>query len=228
MLIRQLYHYESGSFSYLLACKQSHQAVLIDPVLEQGDLYLQLLEQLDLSFIYSIESHIHADHVSCASWLKSKTNCKLLMPQQSNVDCCDDVYTEGSNISFGNHFLECIYTPGHTDDSYCLYSADHASLFSGDTLLIRGSGRTDFENSDPCLAYASLKKLQALPDETCIYPAHDYQGLNVSTMYEEKLFNPRMQFSSQDAFVEHMKTQGEDMPKLFDIAIKANLNCGQK
>ena len=228
MLIRQLFHIDSCSYSYLLACQKDVSAIIIDPVLEQGDTYLHLLERLGVTLKYSMETHIHADHISGASWLKDQTNCTLLMPNQSRVNCCDEEFTDGSQISFGKQSLICLHTPGHTDDSYCFYSKKNKTLFTGDTLLINGSGRTDFENSNSSDAYASLNKIASLPGDTIIYPAHDYQGLNVSVLSEEIRYNPRLQFKSNKEFTAHMKTQGGDMPQMFDIAIPANKNCGMQ
>lgn len=226
MIFRQLFHRESSTYSYLLARRSGGEALLIDPVREDTDKYLQLLRELDVKLVFAIDTHVHADHVTALGALRESTACVTLMGEQSRAACVSRTVRDGEIIEVDGIGLEAIYTPGHTDDSYSFKLPDR--VFTGDTLLIRGTGRTDFQNGDPRQQYDSLfNKLLRLPDETLVYPAHDYKGWTVSTIGEERAHNPRLQVSGVDDYVELMNSLALPNPKLMDIAVPANLNCGR-
>lgn len=227
MIFRQLLDYKTYTYTYLIACKNTRQAALIDPVKSNVDVYLQLLNELDLKLIYAMDTHVHADHITALSALRQKTNCQMVMGQESKAQGEIKHAKENEKINLGDLVIHSIYTPGHTDDSYCFLVNNY--LFSGDTLLIRGTGRTDFQNGDSEQQYNSLfNKLLTLPDDTLVYPGHDYHGFTMSTIGEEKQFNPRLQVSSMKAYSELMANLKLDQPKLIDIAVPANLKCGDE
>ena len=226
MIFRQLIHRESSTYSYLLARRTGGEALLIDPVRDDTDKYLQLIRELDLSLVFAIDTHVHADHVTALGALREATACTTIMGEQSRAVCVSRTVTDGELITIDGVTLEAIYTPGHTDDSYSFKMADR--VFTGDTLLIRGTGRTDFQNGDPRAQYDSLfNKLLRLPDQTLVYPAHDYKGWTVSTIGEERAHNPRLQISGIDEYVDLMNNLNLPDPKLMDVAVPANLNCGR-
>src|ERR1700704_4537198 len=203
MIFRQLFDSVSGTYTYLIASRHGGEALIIDPVLEKVDRYLQLVNELELRLVKAVDTHLHADHITGLGALRDRTHCITVMGEMSKVDVVSMRLAEGDKLTIEGVALDVLYTPGHTDDSYSFLMKD--SVFTGDTLLIRGTGRTDFQNGDPRAQYDSIfNKLLKLPDDTLIYPAHDYKGEMVSTIGEEKAFNPRLQIRSVDQYVELM------------------------
>jgi sulfur dioxygenase len=230
MIFRQLFDRESSTYSYLLAERTGSEALLIDPVLERVEQYLGLIEQLELRLVLAVDTHLHADHVTALGALRERTDCVSAMGEQSGADCVSWRFREGDRLKADGLALEVLYTPGHTDDSYSflLRPSGHPPwVFTGDTLLIRGTGRTDFQNGDAAAQYESLfGRLLKLPDETRVYPAHDYNGMTVSTIAEERRFNPRLQVRDKADYVALMNGLKLDNPRLMDIAVPANRACG--
>ncbi len=227
MLFRQLFESESCTYTYLLAGRPGGEALIIDPVAAKVDLYLRRLDELGLRLIKAIDTHVHADHLSGLAALRDQTRCVTVMGRRSKVDVVSMRVDDGDRIEIEGVALDVLYTPGHTDDSYSFVMADR--VFTGDTLLIRGTGRTDFQNGDARAAYASLfDKLLTLPDETLVYPGHDYKGDTVSTIGEERRHNPRLQVRSVDEYVEIMNGLRLESPRMMDVAVPANLALGLK
>ena len=225
MIFRQLYHMTSGTYTYLLGGRSGGEALIIDPVAEQVDRYLQLLEELDLKLVKVLDTHVHADHISGMALLRDRTRCITVMGCDAPVDVVSMRVDDGDLVEIDGVCLRTITTPGHTSES-CSFVMDDR-VFTGDTLLIRGTGRTDFQNGDPFAQYDSLTgKLLVLPDETMVYPGHDYKGETVSTIGEEKRFNPRLQVESAAAYAEIMNNLNLADPKLMDVAVPANLSVG--
>jgi len=225
MIFRQLFDSASGTYSYLLASRRGGEALIIDPVIEKVDRYLQLVRELDLKLVKAIDTHLHADHITGLGALRDRTHCITVMGEQSKVDVVSMRVADGDRLQIEGVTLDVIYTPGHTDDSYSFVMADR--VFTGDTLLIRGTGRTDFQNGDPQAQYMSIfGRLLKLPDETMVYPAHDYKGDTVSTIGEERRFNPRLQVKSVDEYVELMRNLKLADPKMMDVSIPANMKVG--
>lgn len=225
MLFRQLFESQSCTFTYLLAASQGGEALIIDPVYEKTDRYLTLLKELDLKLVKAIDTHVHADHVTALGALRDQTNCVTVMGKQSSADVVSMRVEDGDKIDIEGLSLDVIYTPGHTDDSYSFYMPGR--VFTGDTLFIRGTGRTDFQAGSSLAAYDSLfNKLLKLPDDTVVYPGHDYKGDSTSTIGEEKAFNPRLQVSSAEAYAEIMDNLGLPNPKMMDVAVPANQKIG--
>jgi glyoxylase-like metal-dependent hydrolase (beta-lactamase superfamily II)/rhodanese-related sulfurtransferase len=225
MIFRQLFDSTSGTYSYLLASRCGGEALIIDPVLEKVDRYLQLLRELDLKLVKAVDTHLHADHVTALGALRDRTHCITVMGEESGVDVVSMRVTEGDKVEIEGVALDVLYTPGHTDDSYSFLMPDR--VFTGDTLLIRGTGRTDFQNGDPRAQYQSIfGKLLKLPDSTFVFPAHDYKGDTVSTIGEEKAFNPRLQVRSVDEYVDLMSNLHLPNPKMMDVAVPANMHIG--
>ena len=225
MIFRQIFDSVSSTYTYLIASRSGGEALLIDPVLEKTDQYLRLMEQLDLQLVKVIDTHVHADHVTAMGALRDHTNCVTVMGEQSPVDVVSMRVTDGERVTIEGINLTALYTPGHTDDSYCFQMDDR--IFTGDTLLIRGTGRTDFQNGDAGAQYDSLfGRLLSLPEQTLIYPAHDYKGETVSTIGEEKAFNPRLQVSSKSAYIELMNNLNLPNPKMMDVAVPENMKMG--
>ncbi len=225
MIFRQLFHAETCTYTYLVADRAGGEALIIDPVFERVDRYIQLLAELDLRLVKVLDTHVHADHITGMGELRDRTKCVTVMGEQSSVDVVSMRVAEGDTIDIEGVRLEVMYTPGHTDDSYSFRLADR--VFTGDTLLIRGTGRTDFQNGDARAAYDSIfNKLLKLADETLVYPAHDYKGDTVSTIGEEKAHNPRLQVSSVDQYVDIMNNLKLPNPRLMDVAVPANLSIG--
>ncbi|HEY6562318.1 MAG TPA: MBL fold metallo-hydrolase [Polyangiaceae bacterium] len=225
MLFRQLFERESSTYTYLLASRQGGEALLIDPVKEEVGKYLQLIKELDLRLVFAVDTHVHADHVTGLGELRIATSCATIMGAQSKAACVSRKVTDGELIKVDGVELRALYTPGHTDDSYSFVAKDR--VFTGDTLLIRSTGRTDFQNGDPRAQYESLfGKLLKLPDATLVYPAHDYRGWTVSTIGEEKAHNPRLQLPSEREYANLMRGLKLSNPKLMDVAVPANLACG--
>jgi sulfur dioxygenase len=225
MIFRQLFDSVSGTYSYLLASRQGGEALIIDPVLEKVDRYLRLVTELDLKLVKAVDTHLHADHITGLGALRDRTHCITVMGEQSGVDVVSMRVSEGDKLQIEGLSLDVLYTPGHTNDSYSFLLPDR--VFTGDTLLIRGTGRTDFQNGDPRAQYASIfGRLLKLPDDTLVYPAHDYKGDTVSTIGEEKAFNPRLQVKSIDEYADLMNNLKLDNPKMMDVAVPANLRVG--
>lgn len=230
MIFRQLFHAETGTYTYLLACEKTHEAVLIDPVIDNIAHYLQLLRDLALKLVVALDTHVHADHITALGALREQTGCISMMGEPSRAGCVTKTFSDGDEILFGDLHLTAMYTPGHTDDSYCflLKFAHEKWLFSGDTLLIRGTGRTDFQNGNAADQYQSLfEKLLILPESTRVYPGHDYKGWTVSSIGEEKAHNPRLQVNNQEEYVLLMSQLKLASPKWMDVAVPANLACGK-
>jgi len=225
MIFRQLFDSVSGTYSYLMASRRGGEALIIDPVLEKVDRYLQLVNELDLKLVKAVDTHIHADHITGLGALRDRTHCITVMGDMAKVDVVSMRVTEGDKLTIEGMALDVLYTPGHTDDSYSFLMRDR--VFTGDTLLIRGTGRTDFQNGSARSQYESLfGKLLKLPEETLVYPAHDYKGDTVSTIGEEKRYNPRLQVKSIDEYVELMGKLNLPNPKMMDVAVPANLRQG--
>jgi glyoxylase-like metal-dependent hydrolase (beta-lactamase superfamily II)/rhodanese-related sulfurtransferase len=225
MLFRQLFDTTSGTYTYILASRRGGEALIIDPVLEKVDRYLQLIRELDLKLVKAVDTHLHADHITGLGALRDHTQCITVMGEHSGVDVVSMRVTEGDKVEIEGVALDVLYTPGHTDDSYSFLLPDR--VFTGDTLLIRGTGRTDFQNGDPRAQYESLfGKLLKLPNDTMIFPAHDYKGDTVSTIGEERAFNPRLQVKSVDEYVDLMNNLKLPNPKMMDVAVPANMHIG--
>lgn len=226
MIFRQLFDGASSTYSYLLADEASRQAVIIDSVDTMVARDLQLLQELQLTLVYSLETHVHADHVTGGGLLRENTGCKTALSVHAGVDCADRQLKQGDCIEIGDMALQVIETPGHTDGCISFYGLGR--VFTGDALLIRGCGRTDFQSGDAGLLYESItQKIFSLPDSTLVYPGHDYRGFTVSTIAEERLLNPRLQLD-QLAFIVHMNDLELDNPRKMDIALPANLACGMR
>ncbi|MCS6983538.1 MAG: MBL fold metallo-hydrolase [Leptospiraceae bacterium] len=231
-LFYQLLDYESNTYTYLLADGEKGEAVLIDPVKEQVDRDLKLIEELGLKLKYALDTHVHADHITAAGTLRERTQCKTAVGEGANVECADHTIRENDSFCFGDFTLKAISTPGHTDTcmSFYLPAGAHnpSMVFTGDCLLIRGCGRTDFQQGSAEKMYYSIKeKLYRLSDETLVYPGHDYQGRTHSTIYEEKRFNPRIhEKTTLGEFQEIMASLKLAPPKKIQIALPANLVCG--
>src|SRR3954466_1295955 len=225
MIFRQLFDQTSGTYSYLLASRRGGEALIIDPVLEKVDRYLSLVRELDLKLVKAVDTHMHADHITGLGALRDKTHCITVMGEQTKADVVSMRLADGETLTIEGVALDAIYTPGHTDDSYSFIMADR--VFTGDTLLIRGTGRTDFQNGDPRQQYESIfGHLLKLPNETLVYPAHDYKGDSVSTIGEEKAYNPRLQVKSVDEYVTLMNGLKLSNPKMMDVAVPANMKVG--
>ena len=225
MIFRQLFDSVSGTYSYLLASRRGGEALIIDPVLEKVDRYLQLVRELELKLVKAVDTHLHADHITGLGALRDRTRCITVMGEQSKADVVSMRLSDGDRLTIEGLALEAIYTPGHTDDSYSFIMPDR--VFTGDTLLIRGTGRTDFQNGDARQQYESIfGRLMKLPETTLVYPAHDYKGETVSTIGEEKAFNPRLQVKSVDEYVALMNSLNLPNPKMMDVAVPANIHQG--
>jgi len=225
MIFRQLFDSTSGTYTYLLASRPGGEALIIDPVLERVERYMQLVRELDVRLVKAVDTHLHADHVTGLGALRDRTHCITVMGEHTKADVVSMRVTEGDHVEIEAVRLDVMYTPGHTDDSYSFLLGDR--VFTGDTLLIRGTGRTDFQNGDPRAQYDSIfNKLLRLPDETLVYPAHDYKGETVSTIGEEKFFNPRLRVKSVDEYVDLMNNLKLPNPKMMDVAVPANMQVG--
>ena len=224
MILRQLFDSASSTYTYLLADEATREAVLIDPVREQLQRDLRLIKELGLKLVYALDTHTHADHVTAAGLLRQETGVRTVGGRRGPA-CADLQLSNGERLRVGSIDLEALETPGHTDDSLTYKTGNH--LFTGDALTIRGAGRTDFQNGDAGQLYDTITNvLFALPDETQVHPAHDYKGLTVTTIGEEKRFNARIAGRSRDEFIALMN--GLDLPKpaMIDEAVPANRACG--
>ena len=230
MLFRQLFEPISSTYTYLVACEKTGEAALIDPVLETVERDLDLVSGIGLRLTLTLETHIHADHVTGAGRLRALSGSKAGFPAASGAEGVDFTISEGQPVSVGGLVLRPLYTPGHTDDhhAYLIESAGEAHIFTGDALLIEGCGRTDFQNGDAATLYRSVRdKIFALPEETLVYPAHDYNQRRVSSVAQERARNPRLgNGKTLEEFVAIMAGLNLPRPKKMDIAVPANRACG--
>jgi len=225
MLFRQLFDKKSSTYTYLIACEESKEAVIIDPVQDNISHYINLLNQLGLTLVYALDTHVHADHITALGELRDQTACVTMMGQEADTECVSASFKDGDKVKFGELELKVLFTPGHTSDSYSFVLPDR--VFTGDALLIRGTGRTDFQNGDAKTSWNSIVgKLFSLPDETLVYPAHDYKGWTVSSIGEEKLHNPRLANISESQYIEIMNNLNLPDPAMMDVAVSANKACG--
>ena len=222
MIFEQLFDTKSSTYTYIISSGKGREALIIDPVIEHTDEYIKILKNLDLKLVKVIDTHIHADHITGLNELKKRTNCTRVMGEKSKSEVIDLKIKDGETIKVESIELKAIYTPGHTDCSYSYLMNDR--VFTGDTLLINGTGRTDFQNGSSQDAYDSLfNKLLKLPEKTLVYPAHDYNGKKNSTIENEKNNNPRLQVSSKEEYVEIMNNLNLEIPKMLDVAVPSNL-----
>ena len=222
MIFEQLFDTKSSTYTYIISSGKGREALIIDPVIEHTDKYIEVLKNLELKLVKVIDTHIHADHISGLNELNKRTNCARIMGEKSKSEVVDIKLKDSENINIENIELKAMYTPGHTDCSYSYIMNDR--VFTGDTLLINGTGRTDFQNGSSYDAYDSLfNKLLKLPEKTLVYPAHDYNGKKFSTIENEKNNNPRLQVSSKEEYAEIMKNLNLANPKMMDIAVPANV-----
>ena len=227
MIFRQIFDKTSSTYTYILASRRGGEALIIDPVIENVDKYLKLMHELDLKLVKAVDTHCHADHITGLGKLRDTTHCITVMGQKTSVDMVSMRVDDGDTIDIENISLGVLYTPGHTDDSYSFTLEDR--IFTGDTLLIRGTGRTDFQNGDSIAAYKSLfDKVLKLPEDTLVYPGHDYNGNTVSTIGEERAHNPRLQVTSAEQYAEIMNSLNLPNPRMMDEAVPVNLNIGYK
>ena len=222
MIFEQLFDDKSSTYTYIVSSGKGREALIIDPVIEHTDEYVKVLESLDLKLVKVIDTHIHADHISGLNELNKRTNCARIMGENSKSEVIDIKIKDNEEIKIENIVLKAIYTPGHTDCSYSYLMNDR--VFTGDTLLINGTGRTDFQNGSSFDAYDSIfNKLLKLPEKTLVFPAHDYNGKKFSTIESEKKNNPRLQVNSKEEYAEIMKNLKLSNPKMMDVAVPANV-----
>ena len=225
MIFKQLFDTKSSTYTYIIASAKGREAMIIDPVIENVGEYIKLLKELDLKLVKVIDTHIHADHVTGASKLKDITKCSTIMGDHTPAETVEIKVKDDEYINLDNLKIRAMYTPGHTSDSYSFLMNNY--LFSGDTLLINGTGRTDFQNGNSKDAYHSIfNKLLKLPEDTLLYPAHDYKGEKFSTIGKEKKFNPRLQVDSIDQYVEIMSNLNLQKPKELEFNVASNLKLG--
>jgi sulfur dioxygenase len=227
MLFRQMYDNETSTYTYLIADENTKEAALVDPVIEQVERDLKLIQELGLTLRYCLETHIHADHITGTGKLREITNCDGIVPENAQVACANRLIKDGEILKLGEIEIKTIATLGHTD-SHNSYLVNQNLLLSGDSLLIRGCGRTDFQSGNPGLMYDHVtQKLFTLPDETLVYPGHDYRGNLVSTIGEEKQYNPRFVGKNREDFIEQMNNLNLPSPKKIAEAVPANQQCGK-
>lgn len=227
MIFRQLFDSDSSTYTYLLGSRSGGDVLLIDPVREHTAMYVELIRQLGLRLVIAADTHTHADHVTGLGDLRETTDCLTMMGEFSGADCVSEKFRDGESIPLTGMALKAMYTPGHTDDSFSFVMPDR--VFTGDCLLIRGSGRTDFQNGDPHKSWDSIvNRLFQLPEETQIYPGHDYKGWTSSSIGEEKQHNPRIAGRSEREYVEIMNGLNLPDPRMMDLAIPANMACGKQ
>ena len=225
MIFKQVFDKKSSTYTYLIASSKGREALIIDPVLENVEEYIALLNELDLKLVKVIDTHIHADHVTGASKLKDETQCVTIMGNHTPADTVEIKIKDEETIKLDQLSIKALYTPGHTSDSFSFLMDNY--LFSGDTLLINGTGRTDFQNGDAKESYNSIfNRLLKLPDETLLYPAHDYNGEKVSTLGKEKKMNPRLQVNNVNEYIEIMSNLNLKKPNEIDLNIARNLKLG--
>ena len=225
MIFKQVFDIKSSTYTYLIASAKGREAVIIDPVIENVDEYIKYLKELDLKLVKVIDTHIHADHITGASKLKKATSCMILMGEHTPAETVEIKVKDEEIIKLDQLEIKALHTPGHTSDSYSFLMNNH--LFSGDTLLINGTGRTDFQNGSAKDAYNSIfNRLLVLPEETLLYPAHDYNGKKVSSIGNEKKFNPRLQVRNEEEYIEIMNNLNLPEPKSMDINVTRNIKLG--
>ena len=225
MIFKQEFDTKTSTYTYIIASAKGREAVIIDPVLENVEDYINILKELDLKLVKVIDTHIHADHITGASKLKQVTNCTTIMGEHTPADTVEIKVKDDEIINIDNLKIRSMYTPGHTSDSYSFLLDNY--LFTGDTLLINGTGRTDFQNGSSKDAYNSLfNNLLKLPEETLVYPGHDYNGKFSSTIGNEKKFNPRLQVKSVDEYVDIMSKLNLAKPKMIEINVSRNIKLG--
>ena len=225
MILRQLFDYETWTYTYLVADEVSKEAVIIDPVLTQINRDVKLISELGFTLKYALDTHVHADHVTAAGNLRDRLGCQTAVAGVNSVECADVALKDNDVIKFGEFEIKVISTPGHT--SGCLSFYINGYVFTGDSLFIRGCGRTDFQQGDATMLFESItERLYSLPDETIVCPGHDYNGRTMSTIGEEKAFNPRINLG-REGFIEYMKNLNLPNPKLIMEAVPSNQSCGQ-
>ena len=225
MIFKQVFDQKSSTYTYIIASAEGREALIIDPVLENVEDYIKLLTELNLKLVKVIDTHIHADHVTGAGKLRDKTQCVTIMGEHTPTDAVEIKVKDEEIIKLDQLKIKALYTPGHTSDSFSFLMDNY--LFSGDTLLINGTGRTDFQNGNSKDAYNSLfNRLLKLPDETLVYPAHDYKGEKVSTIGKEKKFNPRLQVDNVEEYIEIMNNLNLKRPEAIDFNVANNLKLG--
>jgi sulfur dioxygenase len=227
MLFRPLFDQDTWTYTYLIADESTQAAVLVDPVLEQVERDLKLINELGLTLKFCLETHIHADHITGTGKLRDLTGCESAVPENAQATCANRFLKDGEHLQVGSIEIEAIATPGHTDSHYA-YRVDSDRVLTGDALLIRGCGRTDFQSGDAGTLYDSVtRRLFTLPDQTLVYPAHDYRGHSVSTIGEEKRWNPRFAGRTREGFIELMGNLNLPDPKKMMEAVPANELCGK-
>ena len=225
MIFKQVFDTKTSTYTYLIASAKGREAVIIDPVLENVDSYINLLKELDLRLVKVIDTHIHADHVTGATKLKEATSCTTIMGEHTPADAVEIKVKDNDRIYIDDLSIKSIYTPGHTSESYSFLLNNR--LFSGDTLLINGTGRTDFQNGSSKDSYHSIfDRLLKLPEDTFLYPGHDYNGKKVSTIGNEKKFNPRLQVKNVDEYIEIMSNLNLSKPEMMDSNVSKNIKLG--
>ena len=225
MIFKQVFDQKSSTYTYIIASAEGREALIIDPVLENVEDYIKILNQLNLKLVKVIDTHIHADHVTGAGKLRDKTKCVTIMGEHTPTDAVEVKVKDDEIIQLDKFKIRALYTPGHTSDSFCFLMNNY--LFSGDTLLINGTGRTDFQNGSSKDAYNSIfNRLLKLPDETLLYPAHDYKGQTVSTIGKEKRSNPRLQVKNVDEYIDIMNNLNLKKPEKIDFNVESNLKLG--
>jgi sulfur dioxygenase len=230
MLFKQLFEPDSSTYSYLIACPETSECAIIDPVLDTVERDLSVLQSLDLKLTYTIDTHIHADHLSGARRLKALTGSRIAYPAIDELPCADIGLQEGTIFKIGNIELHPLFTPGHTDHhhAYLIHTPVHQMLFSGDALMIDGVGRTDFQSGNSKTLYTSIQqKFFSLPDETLVYPCHDYENRHISTIAQEKERNKHIGGKSFEEFIEIMDGLNLPYPRKIDFAVPGNQQCGE-
>ena len=225
MIFKQVFDQKSSTYTYIIASSEGREALIIDPVLENVDNYIKILDELNLELVKVIDTHIHADHVTGAGKLRDKTQCVTIMGEHTPTDAVEIKVKDEEIIRLDQLKIKALYTPGHTSDSFSFLMDNY--LFSGDTLLINGTGRTDFQNGNSKDAYNSIfNRLLKLPDKTLLYPAHDYKGETVSTIGKEKKFNPRLQVNNVNEYIDIMNNLDLKKPASIDYNVESNLKLG--
>ncbi|MDR5815426.1 MULTISPECIES: MBL fold metallo-hydrolase [unclassified Caballeronia] len=230
MIFRQLFDSASCTYTYLLASRPGGEALIIDPVKEKLDQYLQLIEELGVELVHAIDTHTHADHITALGDLRDVLDCTTIMGERTRAECVTRHVRDGERIDVDGITLGALYTPGHTDESFSFVLQPDAprAVFTGDVLLIRGSGRTDFQGGDARRSWDSIvNRLFRLPEPTIVYPAHDYKGMSASSIGEEQRWNPRIAGKTEDEYARIMASLDLPYPKMMDVAVPANLTCGQ-